>query len=357
MQQKEKLLFKRLCSFKENTFDETLLEAATPAVLGQLFFNRMHAVAYGTLKEFGLLGKVSREFRNSLKIAYDHNVIKNQSFFQCVEYVMQALSGCQCEYAMLKGAYLCRLYPEGFRTSNDIDLLVHPKSVSNIGEALLKAGFSQGNIRNGKFEPATRREIIESKMTRGETVPYIKEINLPEMKFLEVDVNFSLDYKPGETAVLDSMLRGATTEQLDDFSVRTLGKEDFFLHLCSHLHKEATTLPWVEMMRDMTLYKYADIYVLLHNAKSKDVDSLFQRAYELGLEKICAFAILQASQLFSNCNQHAANVAEDVLKNDPLFIHSVISPKERAVYVFQEKNVLERLFMHNRKQNLEVVER
>ena len=184
MQQKEKLLFKRLCSFKENTFDETLLEAATPAVLGQLFFNRMHAVAYGTLKEFGLLGKVNREFRNSLKLAYDHNVIKNQSFFQCVEYVMQTLSGCQCEYAMLKGAYLCRLYPEGFRTSNDIDLLVHPKSVSNIGEALLKAGFAQGNIRNGKFEPATRREIIESKMTRGETVPYIKEINLPGMKFL-----------------------------------------------------------------------------------------------------------------------------------------------------------------------------
>ena len=354
MQQKEKRLFKRLCSFKESAFDETLLEAATPAVLGQLFFNRMHAVAYGTLKEFGLLGRVNREFRNSLQLAYDHNVVKNDSFFKCVESVNDVLFGCQCEYAMLKGAYLCRFYPEGFRTSNDIDLLVHPESVSEVGEALLKAGFVQGNVRNGKFEPATRREIIESKMMRGETVPYIKEINLPGMKFLEVDINFSLDYKPEETEVLAEMLHSTTIETLDNFSVRTLRKDDFFVHLCSHLYKEATTLPWVEMMRDMTLYKYADIYMLLHSANSEDVGSMFRCAYKLGLEKICAFAILQTSQLFTNCNQYAVITAEEILKNEPLFIHTVIDPKEKKEYAFREKVILERLFMHNRKQDLEV---
>ena len=51
MKQKEKELFKNLCSFKDENFDETFLDAATPAVLGHLFFNRMQAVAYGTLKK------------------------------------------------------------------------------------------------------------------------------------------------------------------------------------------------------------------------------------------------------------------------------------------------------------------
>ena len=46
MRQKEKELFKSLCSFKAETFDESLLEAATPTVLGHLFFNRMQAIAY-----------------------------------------------------------------------------------------------------------------------------------------------------------------------------------------------------------------------------------------------------------------------------------------------------------------------
>ena len=202
MRQKEKELFKSLCSFKQTDFDKSLLDAATPTVLGHLFFNRMQAIAYGTLKKYDLLGKVNREFRNSLKSAYEQNVEKNKSFFWCVEHIENTLSECTCKYAMLKGAYLCKCYPDGYRTSNDIDLIVHPKDVTEIGDALLKVGFKQGNIRNGKFEPATRKEIIESKMMRGETVPYIKEINLPGMQFLEVDINFSLDYKPGDTELL-----------------------------------------------------------------------------------------------------------------------------------------------------------
>lgn len=170
------------------------------------------------------------------------------------------------KYAMLKGAYLCEVYPEGCRTSNDIDLLVKPEDVTEIGNRLSSAGFKQGNIRNGEFKAASRREIIESKMTRGETVPYIKEVGLPAMRFLEVDINFSLDYKPGDTGLVCEMINNAVTEEFDDLRVRTLRRDDFFIHLCSHLYKEATTLPWVEMMRDMTAYKYADIYLLLSDA-------------------------------------------------------------------------------------------
>ena len=348
MRQKEKELFKSLCSFKAETFDESLLEAATPTVLGHLFFNRMQAIAYGTLKKNGLLGKVNREFRNSLKGAYDQNLEKNRSFFWCVQYVADVLSVCHCKYAMLKGAYLCKHYPDGYRTSNDIDLLVHPKDVTEVGGALLKANFKQGNIRNGKFEPATRKEIIESKMMRGETVPYIKEINLPGMQFLEVDVNFALDYKPGDTELLEEMLRNTTVEDLGDFRIRTLRRDDFFVHLCSHLYKEAATLPWVEMMRDMTLYKYCDIYMLLNNAPKELSDFLFKHAKKLGMEKVCAFAVLQMSKLFDFNNAYAATVAEDVLCCDPAFIHTVASPKEKKKYVFYEKDISERFFADNR---------
>lgn len=355
MRQKEKELFKSLCSFKEHDFDESLLDAATPTVLGHLFFNRMQAVAYGTLKKHGLLGKVNREFRNSLKGASIQNIEKNNSFFQCVEFVEKALSGCECKYAMLKGAYLCKTYPEGYRTSNDIDLLVHPKDVTEVGNALLVAGFKQGNVRNGKFEPATRKEIIESKMMRGETVPYIKEINLPGMQFLEVDINFSLDYKPGDTDLLEEMMNNTLFVKLGDFRVRTLRADDFFVHLCSHLYKEATTLPWVEMMRDMTLYKYCDIYMLLNDADEEYVDFLFDRAEKLGMEKVCAFAVLHTAELFNFRNQYAIEVATKALGYDLDFVHRIISPKDKKELVFTERNILERFFADNRKTLLEEV--
>ena len=356
MNQKEKELFKSLCGFQAETFDEGLLDSASPTVLGHLFFNRMQAIAYGTLNKHNLLGKVNREFRNSLKGAYTQNKEKNKSFFECVGHLENLLSHCCCSYAMLKGAYLCKWYPAGYRTSNDIDLLVHPKDVTKVGNVLLGAGFKQGNIRNDKFEPATRREIVESKMMRGEVVPYIKEINLPGMKFLEVDINFSLDYKPGDTNLLEEMLQNTVVQEMTNYRVRTLRQDDFFVHLCSHLYKEATTFPWVEMMRDMTLYKYCDIYMLLNDTTKEYIDFLFGRANELAMEKICAFAVIQTSELFDFKNTYATAVAEAILCDDKDFIHTVVSPKEKKTYIFTEKDITERFFANCRKSLLREVQ-
>lgn len=355
MKKQEKELFKALCSFKSENFDETLLQDAKPIVLGQLFFNRMQAVAYGVLKENSLLGKVNREFRNSLKLAYEQNLEKNRSFFWCVNYVEEVLSECGCKYAMLKGAYLCKKYPEGFRTSNDIDLLVHPKDVTKIGNVLIAAGFKQGNVRNGRFTPATRKEIVESKMMRGETVPYIKEIGFPGMKFLEVDINFSLDYKAGDIMLLENIMENTTIKQIDNLKICTLKDEDFFVHLCCHLYKEATTLPWVEMMRDMTLYKYADIYMLLSDMSKTEIDALFVRAKQTGTEKICAFAVAQMAELFNFANRYAVDKANEILESDPEFIHTIVSPKSKKVFVFTEKNIETRFFADDRKSLLEEV--
>ena len=355
MKKREIELFKNLCSFKEKEFDESLLDAATPTVLGHLFFNRMQAIAFGTLEKHGLLNKVNREFRNSLNGASNQNIEKNNSFFQCVELVEDVLSECKCKYAMLKGAYLCKAYPTGYRTSNDIDLLVHPDDVTKIGNALLKNGFKQGSICDGHFEPATRKEIIESKMMRGETVPYIKEVNLPEMQFLEVDINFSLDYKPGDTSILEEMMNNSVVVKQGKYNVHTLRNDDFFVHLCSHLYKEATTLPWVEMMRDMTLYKYCDIYMLLNDADEEQVDFLFERAKKLGMEKVCAFAVLHTAELFKFSNHYAVKVAAKALGNDRNFIHRVISPTEKRELIFRERSVIKRFFADNRKGLLEEV--
>ncbi len=355
MKTEEKELFKSLCSFKADKFDEHLLFSATPAVLGQLFFNRMQAIAYGTLKKHGLLGKVNREFRNSLKGAYEQNLEKNRSYFQGVALVSDILSACRCKVAMLKGAYLCAHYPEGYRTSNDIDLLVLPKDVTTVGNLLLANGFRQGNVRNEEFVPATRKEIIESKMMRGETVPYIKEVCLHGMKYLEVDINFSLDYKAGEKDILTSLLDHSFVIEKQSFHIPTLCKEDFFLHLCVHLYKEATTLPWIEMHRDMTLYKYSDIYLLLFEMNNQDIVKLFARANELGLEKITAFAILQTAELFDVSNTQALHEANNVLAQDPEFIYTVVSPKEKRMYVYRTKDISERFFMDDRMPDLEEV--
>ncbi|MGN1095050.1 MAG: nucleotidyltransferase family protein [Eubacteriales bacterium] len=348
MKQKEKKLFKTLCKFKSADFDETLLNNASAPVLGQLFFNRMQGVAYGTLQNHDLLGKVNREFRNSLQSAYEQNSEKNKSFFECVSMATELIYESKCNAAMLKGAFLCAHYPKGFRTANDIDLLVNQKDVTEIGKTLSHAGFKQGNIRNGQFIPASRGEIIESKMLRGETVPYIKEVNLPYMKFMEIDINFSLDYKNGDENLISSMLGRRCLIEAYGIKIPTLDKIDFFIHLCTHLYKEATTLPWIEMRRDMSLYKYCDIYMLLNEMSSSDIDDVFIRAASLGAEEMCAYAIFETMDLFDIENTKLSEKTCAILKRNPDLILKVVSPKDNKILFYKTENITERFFSENR---------
>ena len=356
MHKKEQDLFFELCKFLNTDcgeLDKLLPNAATSRVLGELFYNRMAATAYGTLKAAALLNKVTREFRNSIDLAYQQNLEKNNSFFICLKRLTKILNSKEQKYAMLKGAYLCGIYPAGYRTSNDVDLLVRPEDVSEIGDALILAGFEQGSIQNGEFKKATRREIIESKMTRGETVPYILEVNLPYMRFFEVDINFSLDYKNGDEQVVNSILERAVNRYVNGVKIRIPDRYDFFIHLCTHLYKEGTTYPWVKMKRDMTLYKFSDIYLLSDDFGELGISELFYRAKELEAAEMCACAIIWTDALFGLKNENIVATARKELEGKQSLLNSVIVPSENKIFRYCEKDIKKRFFSDNRTELLE----
>ncbi len=171
MNASEQELFWCLCRFLDPERERiaALLQAGagTPAVLGQLLYNRMAGVAYHMLAKTGTQDLASREFRNTLRDVRLLSIEKNQSFIQCRNRVAEILEKSGAEYALLKGAYLCELYPPGCRTANDVDVLTEGKWITAIGNALQEAGFRQGYIKGGRFVPASRQEIIHRKMTRG----------------------------------------------------------------------------------------------------------------------------------------------------------------------------------------------
>ncbi len=359
MNKQEKEFFFQLCQFCDIDKEKikTLIEkgAATPNVLGQLFFNRMSAIAYGVLEDCNCLDKLNREFRNSLFSAYKINTEKNKSFFICVKRLAEILKKHEGKYAMLKGALLCGIYPTGFRTSNDIDILVHPNNVSEIGNTLLESGFRQGYVRNNLFIPATRKEVIESRMMRGETVPYILEVNLPQMNYLEVDLNFSLDYKNGDPSVIENLIDKAQKTNTKGIDIMTLEKWDFFIHLCNHLYKEATTYPWIKMKRDMTLYKYCDIYFIINQLSEKETETLLSRIQETNMNILCSCVILWTHGLLKINNQTALDFATKTLWQNPDLLNKVTDPASKKDFVYSIKNVRDRFFYQNREKILKEV--
>lgn len=180
------------------------------------------------------------------------------------------------------------------------------------------------------------------------------EVNLPFMKFLEADLNFSTDFKNGDGNNVKKLLENADAVSEGGAVFKTLAPEDFFIHLCMHLYKEATTLPWIEMRRDMTLYKYCDIYLLLSEMCKNDIDKVFKRAKEFGAEKICAFSILSAAALFA-VDSYAVNTADGILKSEPEFMSRVFDPTKNKTLIYGEKDVAKRFFTKDRLSLLEEI--
>ena len=348
MNQKEKELFLELCAFRAPNASkiERLLRAgaATSDVLGMLFSNRMAGVAYHVLQKTKLLDLVDREFRNSIRNTSLQNEKINEDYLGCTKFLTAELEACGVPYALLKGAFLCHWYPKGCRTSNDIDVLIAPEDVGKVSARLKLAGFRQGHLKNGVFVPASRQEIIESKMTRGETVPFIKEVKLPFMNYLEVDLNFSLDFKNSNDATLKDMLKRTHIMTVESAKIRMLDIYDFLLHLCAHLYKEATTVPWIRMKRDMTFYKYCDIYMLLRDMQPEELALLGDRADDLHVRREWLYCLASMDSFFKTDFLSDARLTE--LEKSEL--DEVIAPTEKKIYRYRVSDPKTRFFMKDR---------
>lgn len=265
-----------------------------PHFVEQLAANRMCGLAYVILREKELLSLMNREYRSVLEAVYLYGGERNQSFTSCKKEIARQMDSENIKYAALKGAYLTELYPEGARTSNDLDILIMRQDIPRVTELLKSSGYVQGFIRNEKIVPATRNEIVNAMLHRGETIPFVKEINQPAMKFSEIDVNLSLNGKADsqqtvEKKMLEHRVRmqGNSEEEL-----YILDSVDFLIQLCVHLHKEATNELWIERGMDWTLYKFTDIYLYCkRNLNKSYIDKLLQRIEQYGLEKECYFSL------------------------------------------------------------------
>ena len=330
-------LFFSACRFLDQ-FDEGLLRYMNDEVFGKLLANRTGPITYASLMKNGLSDRIGREYRTVLRTLFESSLSKNKVYLGQVNYIDSILQSTGIPYAPLKGAVLCPEYPEGYRSANDIDILISSKDIDTVSAALLSEGFNQGYLKNGVFREASRAEIVRTRMTRGETVPFFK---LTENGYLEVDINFSFDYMSDASHVTERVLNGSGR----------LGRDDFLIHLCSHLYKEAATLPWIMMGRDMSVYKYVDLYFLLHDTAYPD---LFGRARELGLEKECAFAVAETDELLG-VPPEMSETASDILQNSDDFLHIVKDPAGHKTYIYTEKDIVKRFFSENRINLLEEI--
>lgn len=318
----------------------------------QIINNRIVGIAYKNLDILSLC----QEVRNKLVILKENSDMKCKTFQKNLQYLSNLLENVDFKYALLKGAFLSTIvYDFGLRNSNDIDIFIESKDVSKVQDLLIDNGFIQGRLdENNNIVPATRKEIVLSKMNFGETVPLLK---LVDGKPFQIDINFSLDFKPDNRYIVPEMLQNVILVEKTNLIFHTLNIFDFIIQLCCHLYKEATTYDWVVNKRDIMLYKFSDINVFIHKYGSNNYfKDLITRIKHFRVERECYYTLENSSIIYPNLNEVDGFVeAKEAIKPSNLcFMTQITYPQKKKLFI-HHMSFIDWFFCFNREKQLEEI--
>lgn len=326
-------------------------------LLGQICMNRIGGIAYKNLVNNSNIN-ISNEIIKNLKIVYESNLKRNIKYCEDVKYIAQIMEATGFNYALLKGAFLntC-LYKNGMRTSNDIDILIEEEDLSKCQNVLIDHGFIQGFLDKGKkIVPATRKDILLARMNFGETIPFVKIYNGEP---LVVDLNFSIDYKPEkEKRIVKELLNNIVDVAYEGNIFKCLNINDFIIHLCCHLYKEATVYDWVKRRKDLLLYKFSDLNLIFnYYFDLEQMNTLVKRIIYLELNKECYYAIFRTVEIFPQLGK-IANIQKLLLQicpHDLAYMKQIYDPIKKKIYQYN-CSFIEWFELRNRIAALELID-
>ena len=300
-------------------------------ILGFLELNKIGGYFYNKTKEMSV--PLPQSVERKLSYILKKQAARNALMRKYIQEINDELKNEKIRFSFLKGsvlsntnflfsekAYSCMALPEqkvriyrkqskntfykkGERVSNDIDLLVKQKDITAVSKILKDIGFIQGyyNFRAGKIVPLSRAEILSRRMNRGETAPFVLATENCNLPFIEVDINFSLDYQPNshEDMLTDILKKVVSYSGNINGGIQSLQPDDFFLHLIMHQYKESILYSMVQRNKDTELYKLLDIYLFIKKGYI-ELSDLYNKIKKYGLEKQVCSVMRTVSEVFSD---------------------------------------------------------
>ncbi len=326
-------LFFRLCDPLQKHIYEADLISNQEELFGQLVLNKMVGIAFKKLEYRAL----NPELRKTLILLNDNYLNRSALYKKQLKYLVNnILANAEFDYSLLKGSFLStNLYKSGQRVSNDFDILISPESISRLQKLLIDNGFVQGGVNSSnEIVPATRREILESRLNFGQTVPFVKII---ENSPLIIDINFSLDFKASANNIVGEFLNDIVIATFENVRFKTLSPIKFLLHLACHLYKESTTYYWVARRRDLMLYKFCDIYMFINKFGTIEYFSdLIEQIKKYNFEKECYYTFENSSIIYPALNKIDGflKVKESIKPENLDFMKQIVYPREKKLFKY-----------------------
>ena len=274
-------------------------------VIFQMITHRTINMFYYNLKKFSLFGTLEKELQRLLETQCQVFSERNSYYLIELATILRELEKNKLVVPILKGNLLASIvYPAiETRIFNDLDLIVKLDDIAAVTKALENIGFLQGHYdeENNVIIEASRKEKILQQVASHELQEFQKISNNRFAKLVQVDVNHDILWKgtcPYKVNTKDLIERALPIE-INNTKGYMLDYIDNIIQLSCHLYKEATLMIWITDLRDLKIYKFADIYMYIKRFYDQiEWKLLVERVKGYNLEKVIYYNFHYLEMMF-----------------------------------------------------------
>ena len=228
--------------------------------------------------------------------------------------LFQSLTEFQLPFAVYKGVPLAiSAYGDiGYRSSGDIDILIHRSNLKNIDMILKSCGFIQGKLIDNKIVEASRDQKIFHLANTHQTVPYVKSTNSKIVPFVNIDINMSITWgECSENIDMSEFLEQPEyLEVLNGLFIPILDTEKHFISVCLHNYRDMNSPYLLYSRNGFPLSCLCDLYYFLENGQVNK-----KRLYDLASK----YSIVK---YIYYCLYHSVRIFEDIKNNEMVKVFS-----------------------------------
>ena len=241
----------------------------------------------------------------------DHQSIANriicekytQMYFRECNSLFQNMKDANIIFVVLKGAVLSsQIYHQiNVKIPRDMDIFVSINDVDLLKSIMLKNGFIQGRILDGKLIPFDRTQQIFYSRDTHQQAPWIKVTRDEVCPYICIDINTSLLW--GEAEEKNDLSDILTLDSIEPYKVcgvelYKFKKEYEFIALCLHHYKDFNSI-YLLHSQGIKLKHFIDIYLYV-NELSLDPQAVLKICKEYHLKKYIYYCVVAANSIFND---------------------------------------------------------
>ncbi len=271
----------------------------------QMITHRTLNMFHYNVKKFNLFGKLEKEIQRLLESQWLVYGERNRCYLKHLSEVLTEFGKYNVVVPVLKGNLLAsKVYPSiEARIFNDLDLIIKLDDVLPVTKALENIGFIQGFYDEEKqvVVEATRKAKVLTQMVSHELQEFQKVSDNKFAKVIQVDVNHDILWKgncPYKVETKELISRAIPVE-INGAEGYMLDYIDNIIQLSCHLFKEATLMIWITDIRDLKIYKFADLFMYIKKYFNEiDWELLVERVQQYDLSKIVYYNFHYIEMMF-----------------------------------------------------------